>query len=56
MIAPPNNPTTAIALVAATALSVAIAVFLILELDQPLDGLIRISSKPMHDALNLIGK
>jgi hypothetical protein len=42
----PSNPTTVVSLLAA-ALSVVGAIFLILELDQPLDGVIRISSAPM---------
>ncbi len=49
LLAPPNATTT-LALVAA-AVSVAGAVFLIMELDQPLGGLIRISSEPMLNAL-----
>jgi hypothetical protein len=36
----------------AAAFSVAGALFLILELDQPMSGTIRISSNPMHNALN----
>jgi hypothetical protein len=48
----PTNATTTLALVAA-AVSVASAVFLILELDQPLGGVIRISSEPMSNALDL---
>jgi len=48
-LAPPN-PTTAVAFVAAV-LSVAVAVFLILELDQPFSGMLRISSEPMTTAL-----
>jgi len=47
----PSNA-TAIAAQFLSALSVAGAVFLILELDQPFDGLIRISSHPMVSALN----
>lgn len=45
MLAPPNG-TTAMALVAA-ACCVSVAVFMILELDQPFDGLLRISSAPI---------
>jgi hypothetical protein len=37
------------------ALSVASAVFLILEMNHPLDGLIKVSSAPMLKALELIG-
>jgi hypothetical protein len=50
LLAPPNA-TTALALIAA-AVSVAIAVFLIMELDQPLGGLIRISGEPLRNVLN----
>jgi hypothetical protein len=50
LFAPPNA-TTALAMFAA-AFSVAGALFLILELDQPMSGTIRISSNPMHNALN----
>jgi hypothetical protein len=49
VLAPPNA-TTAVAFVAAV-LSVAVAVFLILELDQPFSGMLRISSEPMMRAL-----
>jgi len=38
-----------------SAFSLAGALFLILEMDQPFTGLIRISSKPMVNALNEIG-
>ena len=54
MLAPPNATTT-VALIAA-AVSVAGAVFLIMELDHPLGGLIRISSEPMVQALDYIAK
>jgi hypothetical protein len=50
LVAPPNATTT-LALVA-SAFSVAGAVFLILELDHPLGGLIGISNEPMLNALN----
>lgn len=50
LLAPPNG-TTGLALIAA-AISVAGAVFLMLELDQPFDGLIRISSAPLANVLN----
>jgi hypothetical protein len=50
LLAPPN-PTTTLSLVAA-AVSVAGALFLIMELDQPLGGLIRISSGPLRIALS----
>ena len=54
LLAPPNATTT-VALIAA-AVSVAGAVFLIMELDHPLGGLIRISSEPMVQALNYMAK
>ena len=47
----PPNATTGLALVAA-ALSVVVAVFLVLELDQPLSGMIRISGEPMYNVLS----
>jgi zinc transporter ZupT len=49
LLAPPNATTT-LSLIAA-ALSVAGAVFLILELDQPFRGLIRIPPDPLLHAL-----
>jgi len=49
LIAPPNA-TTMLAL-AASAFSVACAIFLILELDQPFGGLIHIPSKPLINVL-----
>jgi hypothetical protein len=54
LVAPPNATTT-LALVA-SAFSVACAVFLILELDHPLAGLIRIPSEPMVNVLNQLAK
>jgi hypothetical protein len=54
LLAPPNATTT-VALFAA-AVSVVGAMFLIMELDHPLGGLIRISSEPMLQALNYVGK
>jgi hypothetical protein len=54
LVAPPNA-TTILALVA-SAFSVACAVFLILELDHPLGGLIRIPSEPMINVLNQLAK
>ena len=54
VIAPPNATTT-LALVA-SAFSVACAVFLILELDHPLAGLIRVPSEPMINVLNHLAK
>jgi hypothetical protein len=49
LLAPPNATTT-LALVA-SAFSVACAIFLILELDQPFGGLIQIPSEPMLNVL-----
>lgn len=51
----PSNTTTTLALTV-SAFSVAGAFFLILELDEPFGGLLRISSGPMLSALNQIGK
>ena len=51
----PPNATTGLAL-AAAAFSVVVAVFLILELDQPLSGLIRISGEPMNNVLSHFAK
>jgi len=49
LLAPPNATTT-LALIA-SAFSVACAIFLILELDQPFGGVIRIPSEPMINVL-----
>ena len=54
LIAPPNA-TANFALIA-SALCVAGAIFLMLELDRPFDGLLRISSEPMRNVLSEIGK
>ena len=51
LLAPPNATATLALLV--SALSVAAAIFLILEMDRPFSGLIRISSEPMVNALSL---
>jgi uncharacterized membrane protein (DUF485 family) len=51
----PANATTTLALVA-SAFSVACAVLLILELDHPFGGLIRIPSEPMINVLNHLAK
>ena len=50
----PWNPTVIGALVVGS-LSMAAAVFLIVDLDQPFEGLIQISSAPMHNALRQLG-
>jgi hypothetical protein len=39
-----------------SAFSVSGAIFLILELDQPFEGVIQISSAPMHDAFIHLGE
>jgi hypothetical protein len=54
VLAPPNA-TTILALMI-SALAVAGAIFLILELDQPFGGVIRISSEPMLNALRQLAK
>jgi hypothetical protein len=54
LFAPSNS--IAIAALLLAALSVSGAIFLILELDQPFDGLIHISSTPMRNALAHLGK
>ena len=54
VLAPPNA--TAILALMVSALAVSGAIFLILELDQPFGGLIRISSQPMQNALHQLGK
>jgi hypothetical protein len=54
LVAPPNG-TVNFALIA-SALCVAGAIFLILELDQPFGGLLRISSEPMLNVLRQLGK
>jgi hypothetical protein len=51
----PWNVTVIAALILA-ALSVSGAVFLILELDEPFDGVVRISSGPMRRVLSHLGK
>jgi hypothetical protein len=54
MFAAPNA-TVSIALFLG-ALSTSIAIFLILEMNTPLDGLITISLSPMREALNVLGE
>jgi hypothetical protein len=49
LLSPQNSMVTTVLLLCA--LSVAAAVFLILDLDQPLDGVIRVSSAPLRGAL-----
>jgi hypothetical protein len=54
VLAPPNA--TVMFALMVSALAVAGAIFLILELDQPFGGLIRISSEPMLNSLHQFGK
>jgi hypothetical protein len=54
LFGPPNA--TVITTLLVSALSISGALFLILELDQPFGGLIRISSRPLHDALAHLGQ
>ncbi len=54
LLAPPNATATLALMV--SALSVAGALFLILELDHPFGGLIQISSEPMLNALSQLAK
>ncbi len=51
----PRNATAVIVLLV-SALSVAGALFLILELDHPFSGLIQISSTPLRNALSVLGR
>ena len=51
----PRNGTAITALMA-SAVSVCAAIFLVLELDQPFSGLIGISSEPMRNALEHLGR
>jgi hypothetical protein len=51
----PRNATV-ISVLFVAAVSVAAAVFLILELDGPFDGVIRVSSAPMQYALQHLGQ
>jgi len=54
LFAPPNA--TVIATLLVCALSVSGAIYLILELDQPFEGLMRLSSIPLRGALEQLGK
>ncbi len=54
LFAPPNS--TVIVTLLISALAVSSAVFLILELDRPFSGMIKISSAPIRAALELLGK
>lgn len=54
LLAPRNA--TAITMLFISALSVSAATFLILEMYQPLDGMIKVSSAPLRKALELVGR
>ena len=54
LLAPSNK--TVIVTMLIVALSVSSAIFLILELDQPFQGLITISSEPIRNVLNNLGR
>jgi hypothetical protein len=54
MLAPRNR--TALSALFICAISMSCAIFLILELNNPLEGTIKVSSAPFHKALSLIGK
>lgn len=54
LMAPRNA--TVVAVLVVCILSVSAALFLILELDRPFAGILRISSAPLHDALSRIGE
>ena len=54
LFAPPNL--TVIAALMLAVFSVSGAIFLILELDQPFNGMIQISSAPMRNALQHLGQ
>jgi hypothetical protein len=51
-----NADTKDLVKLAVAALSVSGAIFLVLELDQPFTGLIRISNQPMLNALSQLGR
>jgi hypothetical protein len=53
LFAPRNATALTVLLIGACAISAAI--FLVLELDQPLDGLIKVSNAPLLDALQRLG-
>lgn len=54
LLAPRN--TTVITVLLISALSVSGAMFLILEMNRPLDGMIKVSSAPLHKALKHVGR
>ena len=54
LFAPPNS--TVYTIIFVCALSVATAIFLILEMDQPYEGVLQISNEPLVSALSEIGR
>ena len=54
LFAPPNGTVLAVLLICA--LSVSSAIFLVLEMNRPLDGFIKASNAPLRKAVELIGK
>ena len=52
----PEDGLTVTAVLFLIALSVAASIFLILEMDQPFEGLIKISGEPMRYALSHLGQ
>jgi hypothetical protein len=54
LFAPRNGTVLAVLLICA--LSVSSAIFLVLDLNRPLDGFIKVSSAPLRKAVELIGK
>jgi hypothetical protein len=54
LYAPRNS--TVVATLCVCALSIAGAIFLILELDRPFEGVIRISSAPLQSAITQLGQ
>jgi hypothetical protein len=54
MFAPPNANVFITLLICA--LAVSSAIFLVLELDRPFDGMLRISSEPVRNALLQLGQ
>jgi len=54
LFAPRNR--TAVAVIVVCALAVSTAIFLILEMDQPFDGLLQVSDQPLRNAFRQIAK
>jgi len=54
LFAPRNGTVLAVLLICA--LSVSSAIFLVLEMNRPLDGFIKVSNAPLRKAVELIGK